>query len=148
LVTGQRRDEVGEMPHAELIDEATWSIPGARTKNKRDHIVPLSKLAQELIEAAPRVSDTFVFSTTGDTPVSGHYKMKSKLDELMLAEAKKDAAEPGKVEIEHWVLHDLRRTMVTGLQRFGTPLDVAAAVVNHKEGKAAGVTGIYARYDF
>lgn len=149
LVTAQRRSEVGRMPREELsFDGRDWLLPEKRTKNRRPHLVPLSRLAVRLIEAAPRTSSEYVFSTTGRTPPSGHTKMRQRLHALMLEEARKEATDPAKVKIEHWVLHDLRRTAVTGFQRLGVPLDVAAAVVNHKEGKAAGVTGIYALHDY
>jgi integrase len=50
LLTGCRLNEVAGMRRSELSDDgATWHIPGARTKNKRPHIVPLQSLARDLI---------------------------------------------------------------------------------------------------
>ena len=50
LLTGQRRDEVGGMRWAELdFDRGLWIIPGPRTKNSREHIVPLSAPMLSLI---------------------------------------------------------------------------------------------------
>jgi len=44
----------GELRHAEWIevnlDRAEWRIPAAKMKMKRDHIVPLSSQAQEVLE--------------------------------------------------------------------------------------------------
>jgi hypothetical protein len=38
-------------------------------------------------------------------------------------------------------LHDLRRTLATGLQRFGIRLEVTEAVLNHVGGSMAGIVG-------
>jgi hypothetical protein len=47
-----------------------------------------------------------------------------------------------------WWLHDLRRTLATGLQRLGVRLEVTEAVLNHLSGSRAGVVGIYQRHDW
>src|SRR5690606_8861758 len=50
LVTGQRVGEVAGLTRAELdLDNAIWTIPAARAKNGREHVVPLSGLALSLI---------------------------------------------------------------------------------------------------
>jgi len=74
LWTGQRRGEVAGMSWSELRDlsneNALWEIPGHRTKNKHTHLVPLQPEAQNLLLSLPRVSE-LVFTTTGETPLSG-----------------------------------------------------------------------------
>src|SRR5262249_19198042 len=55
LVTGARLNEVAGMTRAELNDEGLWSIPGARTKNKRPHIIPLPPLARDIVASPPRI---------------------------------------------------------------------------------------------
>ena len=41
LLTAQRRDEVGSMQWAELDTfSGLWTLPGARTKNHREHLLP------------------------------------------------------------------------------------------------------------
>src|SRR5262245_13003911 len=45
-------------------------------------------------------------------------------------------------------VHDLRRTLATGLQRLGVRLEVTEAVLNHLSGSRAGVVGIYQRHDW
>ncbi len=51
LLTGQRRTEVAQMERRELSDDfSTWTIPSARTKNKREHTVPLSPLVREILK--------------------------------------------------------------------------------------------------
>ena len=50
--------------------------------------------------------------------------------------------------IPHWTLHDLRRTLATGLQRLGIRLEVTEAVLNHVSGSRAGIVGVYQRHDY
>ena len=55
MLTAQRRDEVGGMSWSEIDDrKKLWTIPGARTKNHREHVVPLSNSALAQIAASPR----------------------------------------------------------------------------------------------
>jgi hypothetical protein len=47
-------------------------------------------------------------------------------------------------KLEHWVHHDLRRTMSTRMHgELGIPPHVVEAVINHVSGHRAGVAGIY-----
>jgi hypothetical protein len=50
--------------------------------------------------------------------------------------------------VTNWRLHDLRRTMATGLQRLSIRLEVTEQVLNHVSGSRAGIVGIYQRHDF
>ena len=50
--------------------------------------------------------------------------------------------------VTNWRLHDLRRTMATGLQRLGVRLEVTEQVLNHVSGSRAGIVGVYQRHDF
>ena len=53
LATGQRRGEVAGLHVRELNPkERVWIIPSSRTKNKREHVVPLSDLAIKLLAQA------------------------------------------------------------------------------------------------
>ena len=58
LLTAQRREEVAAMDRRELDPEAaTWTIPGSRTKNGKEHIVHLSPLALAEIARCPAEGD-------------------------------------------------------------------------------------------
>ena len=116
-----RRDE---------IDGATWTIPGARTKNRRVHVVPLAPLARQLIASVPGNGE-LVFTTDGRSPVSVGSKIKRRLDQAM--------------KIPPWRLHDLRRTFVTGLAELGIRPDVIELAVNHVSGLRGGIAGVYNR---
>jgi integrase len=147
MLTGQRRDEVAGMTLAELSEDlATWTIPATRTKNGIPHLVPLSQPARKLLHAVlsdrpadvqgahQRAKPALVFPGERGTPFSGWSKAKSALDTAS--------------GVSGWWLHDLRRTLATGLQRLGVRLEVTEAVLNHLSGSRAGVVGIYQRHDW
>ena len=50
--------------------------------------------------------------------------------------------------VTDWTLHDLRRTVATGLQKLGVRLEVTEAVLNHVSGSRAGIVGIYQRHEW
>lgn len=151
LVTAQREEEVGRATYAELSlsgPEPSWLIPAARAKNGREQLVPLSPLAVQIIGGLRRIASKpgYLFTTTGDTPVSGYSRAKRILDREMARIAEEEAGEP--VEIPSWTFHDLRRTAATGLQRLGQPIHVVEAILNHKSGTVRGVAAIYSRYAY
>ncbi|MGA8158829.1 MAG: hypothetical protein WB822_22015 [Rhodoplanes sp.] len=47
-----------------------------------------------------------------------------------------------------WSVHDLRRTVATGLQRLGVRLEVTEAMLNHIISRRAGIAGVYQRHDW
>jgi integrase len=144
LLTGCRVREVAGMSRAELSEDgATWSIPAGRTKNRRPHVVPLSPLARDLLAKVRPVEGRagVLFTTNGERPVSGFSKIKRRLDRAMLALARKERGKDANVP--PWRLHDLRRTMVTGMNDLGVMPHVVEAAVNHVSGFRAGVAGVY-----
>jgi integrase len=145
VLTGQRRSEVAGMKWDELDrTAATWTIPAARAKNGKVHIVSLPETALQLLDERaggqgwPSVGH--VLTTTGRTPVSGISKAKAALDDLVVT----GSALP----MAPWRLHDIRRTVATGLQRLGVRFEVTEAVLNHVSGSKGGVAGIYQRHDW
>jgi integrase len=142
LLTGCRLNEVAGMARVELSDDgATWNIPGARTKNGRPHVVPLALLAREIL-AGVAGEGGLVFTTTGDTPISGWSKIKNRMGVAMLEAARKENDD---ATIPPWRLHDLRRTCATGMAELGIAPHIIEAVLNHISGARAGVAGIYNR---
>jgi integrase len=140
LLTGARRDEIAEGRWSEVdLAAKTWTLPGARTKNKREHIIPLSDAAMAIIAQLPRIGDKpdgFIFTTTYRSAVSGFSRAKLAIDKATGAFA------------ERWTFHDLRRTVATNLQKLGVKLEVTEAVLNHVSGSRAGIVGIYQRHDY
>jgi integrase len=142
ILTGQRREEVTGMAWVEFDNGlTTWSLPAARAKNGIAHIVPLSAQARANIEARglrsaadeANPASAFVFPGRGG-PFNGFGKAKAALDEAS--------------RVKDWRLHDLRRTVATGLQKLGVRLEVTESVLNHVSGSRAGIVGIYQRHDY
>lgn len=154
MLTGARREEVAGLEWPELDHSASqWTLPASKAKNGVAAIFPLSTLAcAELDAMAKRMGRAkgwprkgFVFSTTGKTSVSGFSKAKSRLDYLVAKLVEKDAdLEP----LAPWRLHDLRRTVATGMQRMGVRFEVTEALLNHVSGARSGVAGVYQRHDW
>jgi integrase len=150
-LTGQRRDEIGGMRWSEIDeDKKLWTIPGSRTKNHREHMVPLSDFALALVAASPRRIDRdYVFGNgprrNGDDQrgFSGWSKAKATLDQRIL-EARQQT-DP-KAKRLPWRLHDLRRTCaIVMADRLGVLPYIVEAVLNHISGHKAGVAGVYNR---
>lgn len=145
LVTGQRRGEVRDMKWSalDLQGERIWTLTPADTKAKRQHLVPLTQSALSIIEGQPVLGDgKYVFTTTGDRPVTGFGKAKQELDKLIASAT----AESGSKAVPPWRLHDLRRTVATHMEdALGIPPHVVGSVLNHDPKGYKGVTATYTR---
>lgn len=148
ILTGQRRGEVAGMDWAELDrGAALWTIPADRAKNGVAHLVPLSPQATAEIRSLVPEGMTewpksgFVFSKTKGVALNSFSQAKAELD-AAVTEALEDKPLPA------WRVHDLRRTVATGLQRLGVRFEVTEAVLNHVSGAKGGVAGIYQRHDW
>jgi integrase len=153
LLTAQRRDEVIRMVRSE-VDGDLWTLPAERTKNSLEHLVPLAPPALSILGAVPPIAGAagYIFTRTGDAPMSDYASTKARLDKAMLAIAREEATAAGRdpdgIELQPWRLHDLRRTASTGMARLGIPLHVTEAVLNHRSGTLGGLAGIYNRYQY
>jgi integrase len=135
LLTGQRREEVAAMTWGDVAaDLSAWTIPGARAKNGVAHLVPLSSQAQTILRAAPHIEGNDLVFPGLRGPFNGFSKAKEALDKAS--------------GVNNWRLHDLRRSLATGLQKLGVRLEVTEAVLNHVSGSRAGVVGLYQRHNW
>jgi len=57
--------------------------------------------------------------------------------------AQKAGGDPKRVAIAPWRLHDIRRTVVTGMNDIGIMPHIVEACVNHVSGTKGGVAGVY-----
>jgi integrase len=154
ILTGLRLREVAEGSWSEIdLDEQRWNLPGDRTKNGRTHWVHLSPAAVMIIRDLPRAckdGTDFIFTTNGETPVSGFSRAKSRLDAAMKKIARADAdhagAEPDK--LLPFVIHDLRRTFARGCQRLGYAPEVVERLLGHITDTESGLKGVYQTYGF
>src|SRR5215210_979751 len=133
-LTGQRRDEVGRMEWEHLdVKRKVWVIPGEHAKNGKPHLIHLSEPVLRLLEAVPRTGE-LVFSREGKRMFQGYSKAKAKLD--------------GISGVSDWTLHDLRRTVDSGMARLGVAPHVADKILNHQSGTISGVAAVYQRHEF
>jgi integrase len=142
VLTAARREEIFGLSWSE-VDQGSAAIrlPAERAKTKEGRMIPLSPVALGLLDELPRfVGGDYVFGQGGQAPFANVGHAKARLDG-MIAEAR-DEPMPA------WRLHDIRRTVATGLQRLGTRLEVIEAVLGHVSGSRAGIVGIYQRHRF
>jgi integrase len=137
ILTGQRRDEVARLPWSEIdMQTCVWALPPERTKNNRPHEIPLSEAAIAVLESLPRIGDRFAITTDGLAPSSNYAKNQIRLKALLPA------------DMPHWQLHDIRRTVSSGMARLGIALPVIEKALNHASGSFAGIVGVYQRHSF
>src|SRR4051794_13313414 len=110
-----------------------WTLPGTRTKNGKPHVVQLSDLAVAIIGAQTRFG-ALIFAGIGAAPFANFSKEKRRLDGLS--------------EVLDWRLHDLRRTMISGMARLGVAPHIADKILNHASGTISGVAAVYQRHEF
>jgi integrase len=155
MLTGQRADEIASLRWSEItkttvpekrvtdtiklpqFEVRVIELPGARTKNKKPHLIPLAPTAAAILDSQVRRTNAdgelrdLIFGV-GQGGFSGWSHCRKYLD-----------ARIG-VDLEHWTPHDLRRTVSTLMnERLGILPHVVEAVLNHIGGAKGGVAGIY-----
>jgi integrase len=140
---GQRRSEVAGMRWSELnSDLTTWTLPRARVKNDTEHVVPIAPQVKAILVAAPRFEGSdYVITFDGRAPTTAFSQCKSELDGAI-------ANFNGGAPLPDWRIHDLRRSVASGMAKMGTQMPVVERVLNHVSGSFGGVAGIYQRHDF
>jgi integrase len=145
LLTAARASEIAGARKSEFNDldgpaSAAWLIPGNRTKNKRDHLVPLSALALQTVKEALALSgdgDEFLFPTrlNNGGPIDRHALTTA------MARFCKSWKEPPSP-------HDLRRTVNTRLAKLGIAKEIRDRTLNHVTGLRDPEARHYNRYEF
>jgi integrase len=133
ILTGQRRSEVGGIAWPEIdVVLGTWTIPGARTKNHREHKLPLGSLAREIIASVQQIVGRDVLF--GSRAARGYTKwgLGKKVLDARLGD-----------RVRAWTLHDLRRTAATRMCDIGVEPHVVEQILNHQSGHRSGVVGVY-----
>jgi integrase len=152
LLTGVRRSELALARWAEIDFEAKlWKVPAAHVKGRRGerrgHAVPLSPSAvrefQALQRLAKRGARYVLPNVEGDGPVD---------PKLITRNVARAQTRMKKIGIAEFTLHDLRRTLRTGLAKLkladGKPAvlpHIAERVLNHKQDK---IEAAYDRHDY
>ncbi len=144
LLTGQRRNEVFDADRSEFdLAAKLWTISGERAKNGATHLVPLTPAALAIVKELlkDRRSEKLLPARGNwDMSPSGFSKAMKRIREAL----EQEVGRP----VPHWTLHDLRRTLATGLQRLGVRLEVTEAVLNHLSGSRSGIVGVYQRHNY
>lgn len=138
LVTIQRRQEVAGIRLEELDERnGIWKIPGERTKNEQPHLVPLSPLAMDLIQAAktraakiydrPLKKSDFLFPSDR--------KAKDFRGPITPGAVTQALARNDKKLGKRISPHDLRRTGHShmGGEKIGTPRFIRDRLLNHTD---------------
>ncbi|MGF6511117.1 tyrosine-type recombinase/integrase [Paraburkholderia sp. 32] len=107
VLTMARKADLVESTWAEFdLDNALWTIPAARLNAREDRVVRLPRQAVALLRELQRgrTSETFVFPSVrgDDRPIA-----KSTLNQAVKALG---------LDVEHFVLHDFRRTASSHLR--------------------------------
>jgi integrase len=147
ILKGQRRDEIGGLRWSEIDRSRQMIVFGPeRTKNKRQHELPLSKQALDIIERrhvaiiAPRIASR----GKHDAPTihRNEWVFGRRFTAWSDSKAILDKRLPG---VPAWKLHDLRRSAATHMAELGVLPHIIEAVLNHVSGHKSGVAGIYNR---
>jgi integrase len=133
-LTGARLREISELRWSEIdLDKATITLPPSRIKNHRQHIIPLSAPALMILKGRARNDRELVFGN-GAHGFSGFSKAKRQLDE-------------GAKLKTRWVVHDIRRSVATGLAKLVQP-HIVECVLGHTGGFKAGVASVYNQFAY
>jgi integrase len=129
ILTGQRKNEIALLRWSEVRGHVL-ELPAERMKGKKAHTLPLSTQAAAIIAAQPRIGDlVFIHKRP-------HFeRLKRALDAHMGSTPR-------------WTVHDVRRSVASGMARIGVVLPVIEKVLAHRGGTFGGVAGIYQRHSF
>jgi integrase len=135
-LTGARRQEVGGIAASELdLDAGTWTLPAARSKNHRAHAIALPAPALEILKSVPRGEHDHLFGPwwENDKGFTSWSYGKVELDRRLAG------------AVRQWRVHDIRRTVATGMADIGIEPHVVEACLNHYSGHRKGPAGVYNR---
>lgn len=125
LCTGARIGEIAGITASELRTEGErllWELPASRSKNKTERLTPLVGTARSIVEET--------LSERGD----GALFRAAMSDRALTASDVGHALKQRKLPVPKFGSHDLRRTVVSGMDELGIALDTIAATIGHQRG--------------
>lgn len=126
LLTGQRRGELALARWSHVDFQAcTWTIPDENSKTGKGHVVPLAGWAVAEFESLKRMAKGSSYVLPAE---NGEGPADPKLITRGVARCQSRMKELG---IQSFTVHDLRRTVRTGLARLKIQPHVAERVLNH-----------------
>ena len=138
LITGQRKGEVAGAEWKDLdLKGRWWTIPKEKSKNNLPHRVPLSPLALKILKEIKKLPKDSPFLFPSPTKENAH------ITEPAIDRAIRNNREL--FDIDHFVPHDIRRTVASQITAMGFPRLTVSKILNHVE---SGVTAVYDRHSY
>jgi integrase len=135
ILTACRREEIGGMAWGEFGSDGTWTLPAARAKNGREHVLPVLPAMRAILDGVPRrVGRERLF---GDRSPDGFQSWDTHTTAL-----------DKRSGVTGWQLRDIRRSVATGMADLGVLPHVIEQILNHVSGHKGGVAGIYNRSSY
>src|SRR5262245_16389589 len=135
ICTGARRQEIGGMCWSESnLEQGTWTLPAARSKNGRAHTLPLLPAMLAIIKAVPRLAGRDQLFGQRAGGFTGWSRGRAALDQ--------------RAGVRDWTVHDIRRSVATRMADIGVLPHVIEQILNHQSGHKAGPAGIYNRSSY
>ena len=133
-LTGQRRGEVTQMTWDQLdLTRGIWTIPAHVAKNRRAHMIHLTPEMRGLFPMRDP-NQPLVFAAVSGKPFQSFSQLKKVHDTVS--------------KVTDWVLHDLRRTVATGMAALGVAPHIVDKILNHQSGAISGIAAVYQRHEF
>jgi integrase len=133
MLTGQRANEIAGLRWSEIdIDQGLIYLPATRTKNGNAHDIPMADTVRSLLKSRRKDVGRDLLFGYRNGPYNGWAKAKLALDQRTGA-------------LKHWTIHDIRRSVATGMADIGIQPHIIEAVLNHVSGHKGCIAGIYNR---
>lgn len=151
LVLGVRKSELCEACWSEFdLESGVWDLPRERSKTGAAISIPLPSQALTWLKTLHGYAcgSPYVFPArrTSKNPHMGPDTLNRAISKLFGREPGRAKKPPNKMAgLEHFTVHDLRRTFRSLAASLGVPSHVAERCLNHK---LKGVEGIYDRHDY
>ena len=121
LLTGARRGEVLAGRWADVdLQRGVWTKPGATTKRKTTHVIPLSPAALQIIAARKQTDSEFLFP--GRYGEGHRVEVKSNWRRILRA-----------AKISNLRIHDLRHSYASIAARSGVSLHAIGSLLGHTQ---------------
>jgi len=138
-LSGLRKSNAAQLQDAQVgqsLQFEAGSMKGGRT-----FTLPISSGMRALLDAQPRHKDcAYYFTADGRRPVRGFEYELQKLRTLVA----EDMGHP----VPHFHLHDIRRSVATGLIRLGVRVEVVKRILDHQPLKADVTMTNYVHHSF
>jgi len=137
-LTGQREMELLRAEWRDVdLAEGLWTIPAYISKNRREHLLPLTPYAVSLFRRLGELDNRMVEFVFQSRETDSH--MRRVFYEKRIIKIRKVA------QLEDFKIHDLRRTATTYWSKIGISRELKRRLLNHA---VADVTAVYDRFEY